>query len=499
MRQLSRLQKGMTLQCQSEVPAIRIRALNDAPLSTSGEYVLYWMIANRRLQSNFSLQRAIDWSNELQKPLIILEALRSGYRWASQRIHRFIIEGMADNAKALETHDVLYYPYVEPDHDEGKGLLKALSSRACVIITDNFPCFMLPRMSAAAAKQSKVRMEAIDSNGIYPMYDTDRVFTKAHSFRRHLQKTIVPHLQDFPLVDPLDAYDAGTAKLPEEITQRWPLRSLQELTKLDWIADLPIDQKVLPAPIKGGSQQAQQQLDDFLTMLPRYHEDRNHPDKDPSSGLSPYLHFGHISAHTIFTQCMQQDKWELDNIAEKPNGSRNGWWGASEAVEAFLDELITWREIGYNMCAHTDNYDQYESLPDWARKTMEEHLDDSREYIYSLEEFEQANTHDKVWNAAQRQLIQEGRIHNYLRMLWGKKIYEWTATPQDALSVMIELNNKYALDGRNPNSYSGIFWVLGRYDRAWGPERKVFGKIRFMSSENTARKLKAKEYFKTYG
>ncbi len=151
------------------------------------------------------------------------------------------------------------------------------------------------------------------------------------------------------------------------------------------------------------------------------------------------------------------------------------------------------------MCAHTDNYDQYESLPDWARKTMEEHLDDSREYIYSLEEFEQANTHDKVWNAAQRQLIQEGRIHNYLRMLWGKKIYEWTATPQDALSVMIELNNKYALDGRNPNSYSGIFWVLGRYDRAWGPERKVFGKIRFMSSENTARKLKAKEYFKTYG
>jgi deoxyribodipyrimidine photo-lyase len=159
---------------------------------------------------------------------------------------------------------------------------------------------------------------------------------------------------------------------------------------------------------------------------------------------------------------------------------------------------VTWRELGYNMCTRRDDFDRYESLPDWARETLADHAADDRDYVYSLEQFESAQTHDRLWNAAQTQLAQEGRLHNYLRMLWGKKILEWTAAPQDALAVMIELNNKYALDGRDPNSYSGIFWVLGRYDRAWGPERPIFGKIRYMSSENTARKLRVKEYLERY-
>ena len=167
--------------------------------------------------------------------------------------------------------------------------------------------------------------------------------------------------------------------------------------------------------------------------------------------------------------------------------------------QSFLDELITWRELGYNMCAHRDDYDQYESLPDWARKTLEEHESDRREFCYEQSEFESATTHDKLWNAAQNQLVSEGQMHNYLRMLWGKKILHWSESPRAALATMIELNNKYALDGRNPNSYSGIFWVLGRYDRAWGPEREIFGKIRYMSSENTARKLKVKTYIQHYG
>ena len=169
-------------------------------------------------------------------------------------------------------------------------------------------------------------------------------------------------------------------------------------------------------------------------------------------------------------------------------------------VESFLDELITWREIGFNMCAlRPSDYDQFESLPDWAQQTLGEHADDPREFVYSLEAFEQARTHDPIWNAAQRQLVREGRIHNYLRMLWGKKILHWTASPQEALAVMIELNNKYAIDGRDPNSYSGIFWVLGRYDRAWGPEREVFGKIRYMTSQSTQSKLKMKHYLAEYG
>ncbi len=169
------------------------------------------------------------------------------------------------------------------------------------------------------------------------------------------------------------------------------------------------------------------------------------------------------------------------------------------SAEAFLDQLVTWRELGYNMCVHRPDYDRYESLPDWARATLELHAPDRRDPTYTLDQFAAAETHDPVWNAAQRQLVRDGALHNYLRMLWGKKILEWTESPREALDVMIELNNRYALDGRDPNSYSGIFWMLGRYDRAWGPERPIFGKIRYMSSDSTIRKLKMKQYLERYG
>ena len=189
--------------------------------------------------------------------------------------------------------------------------------------------------------------------------------------------------------------------------------------------------------------------------------------------------------------------WTLENLG-KPNGKIQGYWNVGIDGEAFLDQLLTWREIGFNMCWRESEYDRFESLPAWAKNTLNEHSKDARQYVYSLAQFENADTHDELWNAAQRQLVREGRIHNYLRMLWGKKILQWTASPQDALHIMIELNNKYALDGRDPNSYSGIFWVLGRYDRAWGPERPIFGKIRYMTSESTRSKYHVKQYIQQY-
>jgi deoxyribodipyrimidine photo-lyase len=185
-------------------------------------------------------------------------------------------------------------------------------------------------------------------------------------------------------------------------------------------------------------------------------------------------------------------------LAATPTGGRRGWWGASANAEAFLDELITWRELGYNMCSHRADYDRYDSLPAWALATLEEHAHDPRPYLYDLGELEAAETHDPLWNAAQTQLVREGTIQSYLRMLWGKEILEWTRSPRDALARMVELNNKYALDGRDPSSYSGIFWVLGRYDRAWGPERPIFGKVRYMTSESTARKLRVADYVRRY-
>ena len=228
--------------------------------------------------------------------------------------------------------------------------------------------------------------------------------------------------------------------------------------------------------------------------LARYAEDRNQPDDDVASGLSPYLHFGHISVHAVFAAAAERENWSTEKISGKPDGKNVGWWGGSVPLESFLDELITWREIGYNFTSRVKNYDQFESLPNWAIKTLNQHAADPRSQVYTLPQFEHSQTHDPLWNAAQRQLVREGKIHNYLRMLWGKKILEWTASPQEALEVMIELNNKYALDGRNPNSYSGIFWVLGRYDRAWGPERPIYGTTRYMTSENTARKVSVKKY-----
>jgi deoxyribodipyrimidine photo-lyase len=250
----------------------------------------------------------------------------------------------------------------------------------------------------------------------------------------------------------------------------------------------------------GGAPAAANALDAFVSQrLERYEESRNRPEEQVTSGLSPYLHFGHISPHQIFARVAENYGWTPSRLSSKPNGRSRGWWGLPPAAEAFLDQLVTWRELGYNMCWQREDHDRYESLPDWARATLDKHAADPRPYVYTAAELESAATHDPLWNAAQRQLVRTGGIHNYLRMLWGKKILEWSPSAEQALEVMIHLNNKYALDGRNPNSYTGIFWVLGRYDRPWAPERPVLGRIRYMSSDNTARKMRVSRYLEVFG
>lgn len=482
----------------SNVPAARVRSINAASVEPDGDYVLYWMIAFRRANDNFSLQRAVEWAKQLKKPLVVLEALRSDYPWASQRLHRFIIEGMADNAEDFEKKPVLYYPYVEPDHGAGKGLLQSLASRACLVVSDDFPAFFLPRMVERAREQVGQRFELVDSNGLLPMRAAEKVYARAFDFRRFLQSELLPHLAETPVRDPLSRAKLKTlTSLPSQIQERWPRAQLTTLLK-DGIKTLPVDQTVGAVDTVGGSGAASARLKRFLrSQLEKYGE-RNQPEEEATSGLSPYLHFGHISSHRIFDAVIRQTAWTPSCVAEKATGSAQGWWGMEPEVETFLDQLITWRELGYNMCWQRPDYDQYESLPAWAQQTLREHAADKRPHVYDWEQFNEATTHDALWNAAQRQLVREGHMHNYLRMLWGKKILEWSPTPRDALETMIDLNNRYALDGRNPNSYSGIFWILGRYDRAWGPERPIFGKIRYMSSDNTARKLKVKQYLRRY-
>jgi deoxyribodipyrimidine photo-lyase len=485
----------------NSVPDVRIREANTAPVDHRGDFVLYWMTAYRRTNWNFSLDRAMDWARKLDKPLVILEALRCGYRWASDRLHGFILEGMADNARNLSNRPVLYYPFVERRPDEGKGLLYALSRKACVIVTDDFPAFFIPRMAASASKKIPVRMELVDSNGILPMRAADRVFTTAYSFRRFLQKKLPEHLYVHPKSIPFKgARLRHTYSLPKEITRRWPSaeRILLQGNPFDFSA-IPLNHSVGPVPLRGGLDRAKRLVREFLkTRISDYTDKRNQPEEAVTSGLSPYLHFGHISVHEVFSRLTKIEGWFLDRLSPTANGRRSGWWGMREPAEAFLDQIITWRELGFNMCWQREDYQAYESLPEWARETLKAHEKDMRPYLYTLEQFEAADTHDELWNAAQTQLCREGTIHNYLRMLWGKKILEWSENPSQALDIMIELNNKYALDGRDPNSYSGIFWVLGRYDRAWGPERPIFGKIRYMSSENTRRKFSVQNYIARY-
>ncbi|MEO8842316.1 MAG: deoxyribodipyrimidine photolyase [Kofleriaceae bacterium] len=463
---------------------LRVTAVNQAPVA-DGDYVLYWMIAARRTTWSFALDHAIAVAKQLGRPLLVFEPLRADYRWASDRFHTFVMQGMADNARRFAAHGVTYLSYVEPARGAGKGLLAALAARACCVVTDEQPGFFLPRMVAASALT--VRLEQVDGNGLLPLRAVDRPFATAMAFRRELQHQLGPFLAQAPRADPL-------ARLPRSVkgavvpALRW--RSATS------VAELPIDHTVAPVADRGGSVAAGRRADDFFDhKLARYQTDRNNLDDDPASGLSPYLHFGHISAHELVHRVWAAAEWSPAALAgAKVTGRREGWWGLPAASEAVLDELVTWRELGY-VCSHHDPaFGTWNGLPAWARKSLLDHANDPRPERYTREQLQHAETADPIWNAAQRQLVGEGRIHNYLRMLWGKKILEWSPTPQVALATLIELNNTYSVDGRDPNSSSGICWTLGQFDRPWGPIRPIFGTVRYMSSASTKRKLDLASY-----
>jgi deoxyribodipyrimidine photo-lyase len=488
------------------VEDLRITAVNDAPIAARGRYVLYWMIAARRTAGSHALDRAIAHAVALDRPLVVLEPLRAGYRWASDRLHAFVLAGMADNAAALAAAEITYLPYVEPEPGRGRGLLEALARHACVVVTDEQPGFFLPRMVAAAGARLRVRLEQVDGNGLLPLRAADRAYPSAATFRRHLQRTLAPHLAALPSPAPLARPPRMVrgADVPGAILRRWP-PAAEALLRGDpaALAALPIDHAVAPVAARGGARAAVRVLDDFVAhRLARYADARNDPGDGAgaASGLSPYLHFGHIGAHTVAARVWRAAGWDPSRLAgARVTGAREGWWGLPAGSEAFLDELVTWRELGYGFCFHREDFDRWSSLPAWARATLDKHAGDPRPHRYTRRQLERAETHDPIWNAAQRQLLGEGRIHNYLRMLWGKKILEWSPSPRAALATLIELNNRWAIDGRDPNSYSGIFWTLGRFDRPWGPERPIFGTVRYMSSDATRRKLDLEAYLRRWG
>ena len=489
----------------------RIRVVNDKEVFTDGEYVLYWMIATRRFNYNASLEYAAKLAEKYDKPLLVIEEISTSHKFANDRITSFVIQGMVENISIFKEHNIRFIPWVETPLSGPMGLLKTLAKRACLVVTDDFPTYYPLSATKAAGRSLDRKVIAVDSNGVFPMSWTSSAFSTAHSFRRFIHANFSRCQETWPQKIPINSdYDYS---IDDELYQSIIEECSVKIPPYEWLwrcseggstgkkalSTIDIDHKVQPVrQAKGGRNTAAKKLAIFLkNRLFRYNIDRNNIEKPSVSGLSPWLHFGHISSIEIVGKILESEKWTPENITTSRKGAREGWWGLSAGVESFLDQIITWRELGFNNAYHNSNHNKYESIPEWAKLSLSEHSDDERMF-YTFEQIENAETHDEVWNAAQQELLQTGIIHNYLRMLWGKRILEWAQTPEQAVEWMIELNDKYALDGRDPNSYTGIFWVLGRHDRAWGPERAIFGKIRYMSSENTKKKLKLKPYLQQF-
>lgn len=470
-------------------PKSRIRS-NDRPLRPDGAWVLYWMTASRRARSNLALQHAADLARALGRPLLVLEALRCDHPWASDRFHRFVLDGMAANARAFEGR-AAYLPYVEPRPHAARGLVDRLAGDAAAVVTDDWPGLFLPRMAASVSDRLPIRFDRVDSAGLLPTGDPPRPFSRAYDFRRHLQRSLLDHLV-MPVEDPL----AGLPKpipVPAAVLSRWPSADALDL------AALPIDHDVRPVALTGGSDAARAALQGFLDRLDGYAERRSHPDDAWTSGLSPWLHWGHLSVHEIWRALTDRESWTPENLGSQRGGAREGFWGMSPDAEAFLDELVTWRELALHTARHDPGHATYETVPAWARASLEKHQHDAREALYPREQLEQALTGDLLWNAAQRQLREEGRIHNALRMLWGKRVLAWTRTPEEAFDTLVALNDRWAVDGRDPNSYAGISWCFGKYDRPWAPERPIYGVVRYMTTASSMRKWRVRHYLSRYG
>jgi deoxyribodipyrimidine photo-lyase len=472
--------------------AARVRQVNDRPVSASGRYVLYWMQMYRRLRHNHALDHARSLAVELKRPLVVYEGLRLDYPWSSARLHQFVLEGMADNAEQARQIGLNYWPFVETPDNPARGLLARLATDACAVITDDYPAFIAPGQTEALGRRATVRVGAVDGNCIIPLNALGSPATAAAHFRHRLHREFATAWQNRSAPDlELPPILRTPVEPPFAV---WTRRDIPA-----FVASLPVDQAVRPITnLRGGSVAGAKLLDRFVRQRLRgYAELRSNPtapDKGHASELSAHLHFGHISIEEIAGAVLGD--WNPDRINLKFKGKRQGFFTDDADKNSFLDEALTWRDLGYHWHWHRrrDAASLETALPSWAWQTLTKHRCDPRSHLYSLEEFESAATHDELWNAAQKELVATGRIQNYLRMLWGKKVIEWSESPEEAYRILEHLNNKYAVDGRDPNSYTGILWCFGLFDRPWPPERPVFGTVRFMSSENTARKFKMGSY-----
>jgi deoxyribodipyrimidine photo-lyase len=441
----------------------RVKALNDGKFNKNGKFVIYWMSQSHRANFNHSLEFAIDLSNAYRKPLLVYFPITDRYKYSNARYYKFMLDGILEAKKSIEERGI---KFVIEKVDDIKRRVVEISMDAFALIMDKAYLKFYRRLNQYVADKLDIPVYEVESDVCVPVeIVSDRLEPYAFGFRKKIYSIIdafIVELKPREVKIKSVSLDFGIGELT--------LRDSLEILDI-----LNIDKSVSLSPFVGGYSQARKYLEEFIERkLHKYKDFRSHPELDYQSNLSPYLHFGQISPIEVVLEVLSK-------------------YGKDENVDSFFNELIVWRELARNFCYYNPNYNHYEGIPDWAKETLEEHKKDRREYIYTLEELENAKTHDEYWNSAQLELLKTGKMHNYMRMYWCKKIIEWTDDPKKAFDIACYLNDKYELDGRDPNGYAGISWCFGTHDRPW-KERKIFGKVRYMSASGLEAKFDIKKY-----
>jgi len=452
----------------------RLRRLNERPIATRGDFVVYWMQVFRRAEDNAALAFAIERANELGVPCLVYEALRSDYPHASDRLHRFVLEGARDTAARLAARGVAHAFFLPRTPAEARGVVAKLSARARLVVSDDFPSFVVRAHNAALAERAPCAFFVVDDCAVVPMALLARPEIGARTLRPKVSGALDAWLR--PLADPAPGVPA-----PKRIDLPFPT--------VDWVHDVTdlgalvaacaIDHTVPPVEgTHGGTSEAERRLAAFVRgPLATYDTDRNDPSRQADSGLSPYLHFGMVSSRRVALEARA--------------------WGQGAALEAFLEQLLVRRALAFNFARTRPDHAEWTALPPWARATLEKHAGDRRCVELSLADLEAGRSPDALWNAAMGELRARGVVQSYARMLWGKLPLLWMARPEQAHAAVMHLNDKWALDGRDPNGYANVSWCFGLHDRPW-PERSVFGTVRAMTSTSARRKLDFEGYIERY-
>lgn len=440
----------------------RIHVLNNGEINKHGP-VVYWMSRDQRVSDNWALLFSISKANELKVPLHVVFSLTPNFLNAGLRHYSFMLHGLKEVEEELKNIGIafnLLYGNPESSIPEFVESLKA-----SILVSDFDPLKVKIQWKHSVNSKISIMHLEVDAHNVVPCrIASQKVEFGAHTIRTKINKLLGTYLVAYPDI-PLLKYKAESSPINWNYALNW-LKPSPDVTVVDWITP--------------GETAAINAMNSFLNVgLAGYSENRNNPLLNAQSGLSPYLHFGQLSAQRLAVEVAKSTAPDKDK-------------------SDFLDELIVRRELSDNFCLYNENYDNVEGFHSWAKKSLAEHSNDEREYIYSLNQFEKAQTHDNLWNAAQQQMVKTGKMHGYMRMYWAKKILEWTISIEEAMRIAIYLNDKYSLDGRDPNGYAGIAWSIGGvHDRAWA-ERPVFGKVRYMNYNGCKRKFDVEKYISIY-